>query len=294
MMLVEAIRNGLGWMGERIIYSLIWVCGRKCDVNTHSWLDGPCGNAYIGVKPYEETAKREDLSLVRNAGEGGLIPDFDLLRSPDFDPSQVDQEIRDFYEGTAGFKLDTWATTYFPANIALWLLVQTISRRVDQLNFPLDGLDAARGMTSEVVLLQYPDGAVKYTGWYRKLRSTNKPIYTGFYTTETLPELGYAVIKTIFPMPNGNSTVFLRPENSENGGLRLVSVGSKFGDVGFYRIQRRKRGTWVWRVSQLHEIFDLYRDENEIRCDHRISFLGFKVLALHYRIQGKPARLKGA
>ena len=62
--------------------------------------------------------------------------------------------------------------------------------------------------------------------------------------------------------------------------------------MGFYRIQKRRNDTMrVWRIRSLHETFDLYRDGDELRCDHRVKFLGFKVLSLHYRITGEAARL---
>ena len=61
--------------------------------------------------------------------------------------------------------------------------MSTISRKVDQLNFPLDGLDTAHGMTSEIVLLREPTRAIRYTGWFRELQRTGKVIYTGFYIT---------------------------------------------------------------------------------------------------------------
>ena len=65
--------------------------------------------------------------------------------------------------------MDVWPKTYFPANVALWLLVTTISRKVNQLNFPTNALEMALGMSSEIVLLKSPDGKLKYTGWFRKI-----------------------------------------------------------------------------------------------------------------------------
>jgi hypothetical protein len=178
-----------------------------------------------------------------------------------------------------------WATTYFPANIALWLLVTTISRRVEQLNFPLEGLDTAHGMTSEIILLRAPDGAIRYTGWFRKLTRTAQVIYTGYYMTEQVPHSDGPCVKVVFPMPDGNATVILRPENAGESGLRLVSAGTKFGDVGFYRIQRFGEQLRVWRIASLHETFALELDaEGTVRCEHAIRFLGLKVLTLHYRI----------
>ncbi|MCG8457836.1 MAG: hypothetical protein MI919_16290 [Holophagales bacterium] len=280
----------VGRIGEGIIYGLLRLFGRRLEKAEVSWLAGPIGGDHIGDRPYEETAEAEGLILERQARSGGLLPDFSVLRSSTFDPDRVDPRIRELYEQTARFSFDTWATTYLPARIALWLLVQTISRRVDQLNFPLDGLDSARGMTSEIVLLRRPDGTLVYTGWFRRLRNSGRSIYTGFYMTEVIPGQEGRCVKVVFPMPGGNATVLLRPENAENGGLRLVSVGSSFGDVGFYRLgQLRDDQLRVWRLDSLHEVFELYVDEDTVRCDHRIRFLGLPVLALHYKMSERPS-----
>lgn len=288
---VGGLQAVVGEIGAQVIYALMWIFGSRKRRRDVPWLDGPVGGPYIGDTPYEETAREEGLSLEREAGRGGLLPDFDRLASPSFDPAAVDPQICDFYEGTAGFTLDTWATTYFPARWALWLLVQTISRRVDQLNFPLDGLEVAKGMSSEIVLLRRPDGSVRYTGWFRRLRSTGRSVYTGFYLTETIPEHEGACVKVVFPMPNGNATVLLRPENTADGGLRLVSAGSTFGDVGFYRLGRIDDETLrVWRIRSLHEHFHLYVDDGVLRCEHDVRFLGLPVLSLHYRMAGSPSR----
>jgi hypothetical protein len=39
---------------------------------------------------------------------------------------------------------------YFAGKFVLWLLVEFISRRMDQLNFPVSALEVAKGMTSEI------------------------------------------------------------------------------------------------------------------------------------------------
>lgn len=279
------LRDAVGTLGAWFIYALIGLFGRRHRPDDIRWLLGPLGGPTIGDRAYEETAEREGLTLVRDAKEGGLVPSFDVLSSAAFDPARVHPKIRDFYENTSAYRLDTWATTYFPANVALWLLVSTISRRVEQLNFPLDGLDTAHGMTSEIILLREPDGRVRYTGWFRKLARKAQVIYTGFYMTEEIPHAEGACVKVVFPMPNGNATVILRPENDERTGFRLVSAGERFGDVGFYRVQRSGDALRVWRISSLHETFCLYvDDEDTVRCEHDIRFLGFRVLTLHYKI----------
>jgi hypothetical protein len=81
-----------------------------------------------------------------HATAGGLVPDFDALQSDEFDVARVHARVRHFYEHTAGYRMDVWAEAPFPANIALFLLVTTISRKVNQLNFPLRVLETANGM----------------------------------------------------------------------------------------------------------------------------------------------------
>lgn len=283
------LRTITGTLGGWFIYSLIFIFGRRYRPDEVAWLVGPTGSSLIGDRPYEEVAVAENLSLERSAQRGGLIPDFEDLRGPEFDPSRVDRRILEFYENTAEYQLDTWATTHFPARIALWLLVTTISARVDQLNFPLDGLDTARGMTSEIILLRDQTGGIRYTGWYRKLVRHDRAIYTGFYMIQRIPAGDRPCVKVVFPMPHGNATVLLRPEHDEDSGLKLVSAGKQFGDSGFYRIQQAGQDLRVWRVATLNESFQLYVDqEGNVRCEHTVRYLGLRVLTLHYRMRPAP------
>ena len=287
---MKTIAGVVGALGAWFIYGLIRLFGRRRAPADVRWLVGPLGGPTIGERPYEETAAAEGLTLVRHAREGGLIPDFGVLASPRFDPGRVHLKIRDFYERTHAYRLDTWATTHFPARLALWALVTTISRKVEQLNFPLDGLDTAYGMTSEIALLKDPGGAVRYTGWFRKLQRGDHVIYTGFYMTQKAPLTDGACVKVCFPMPGGNATVILRPENDATSGLRLSSVGRGFGDAGFYRVQREGNALRVWCIRSLHETFHVYVDAAEVvRCEHHVRFLGFPVLTLHYRMAAAAA-----
>src|ERR1700724_2217035 len=66
---------------------------------------------------------------------------------------------------------------------ALWLLVEFISRRMDQLNFPISSLEVAKGMTSEVVQLVEPaTGRIVNTGWLRRLKSSGRGLYAALYS----------------------------------------------------------------------------------------------------------------
>lgn len=283
---VGLIRGVVAAIGERIIYLLLWLFGQRRDVDAMPWLQGPMGGDYIGDLPYEEYARKEGLELIRAAETGGLIPDFDKLSGGKFDASDVAPAVRDFYENTAEFRIDVWTKTWFPANVALWLLVTTISRKVNQLNFPMGAMDTAKGMLSEIVLLRRPDKSIPYTGWYRKSAETGLAVYTGFYSTTTIPDSDVPCVKVVFPMPQGNATVLLKPSTDEAGSLHLSSSGGRFGAPGFYRVQSTRRGMRVWRVGSLKENFKVYvDDEGVLRCDHRVRFMGLPVLQLHYRLE---------
>lgn len=177
----------------------------------------------------------------------------------------------------------------------LWLLVEFISRRMDQLNFPISSLEVAKGMTSEIVQLRDPrTGTLIHTGWLRRFRSTGKVIYAGLYSTTNLPGEENPCVKVTFPC-YGSSSVYLRPCAYSDGSFGLVSDGSAFGRSGFYRLF--ESGLDAWRVrnfKSLHENFHVYVDEDDVlRTDHTITFLGLTVLRLHYKMTlaatGEPA-----
>lgn len=285
-MLGSSVAALVGWVGAQVIYFLIWVFGRTHRRADIPWLVGPIGRAKIGDATYREVCEAEGLSLERHARNGGLVQSFEDLRSKSFDPERVHPLVRDFYEHTTEYAMDVWSRAHFPASIAMWLLVKTISRQVNQLNFPLSPLDTARGLLSEIITMRRPDGSVRYTGWFRTLAQDDNVLYTGFYMTETSPALGVPCVKVVFPMPNGNATVVLRPEATADGALILDSSGQRFGDAGFYRMQAAGEGALrVWQIRTLKELFRVFVDESgTLRCDHTVRFLGLPVLSLHYKI----------
>jgi hypothetical protein len=279
------MRQVIAGIGAWIIYRLIWIFGRTHRIADIGWLVGPLGGAVIGDATYREVADREGLSIERDA-RSGLVPSWAQLDGDGFDGARVAPEVRDFYEHTSDWKLDVWSRTYFPASLALWLLVTTISREVNQLNFPLSPLDTALGLSSEIISMREPDGRVKYTGWFRTLADATRVLYTGFYMTERVPGASAPCVKVVFPMPNGNATVVLRPSVDKDGALVLSSRGGRFGGPGFYRVQGRSGGRLrVWMIRSLVEQFRVYVDaKGVLRCDHAVRFLGLPVLRLHYKM----------
>lgn len=283
---VGPIAAVVGTVGAWLIYALIWLFGRTHRRADVAWLSGPLGGDRIGDKPYGDVAAAEGLTVERADRAGGLVPRFDALAGEGFDVARVHPAVRDFYEHTAAYAMDVWSKSYFPASVALWMLVKTISRQVDQLNFPLSPLDTAHGLESEIITLRAADGSVRYTGWFRTLADAERVLYTGFYMTARVPAAPGPCVKVVFPMPRGNATVVLRPSADGDGALRLDSSGRRFGDAGFYRVQARGGDrVCVWHIRSLKEQFRVYVDAHGVlRCDHSVRFLGLPVLTLHYKI----------
>ena len=158
----------------------------------------------------------------------------------------VRPEIRDFYEHAAQYQLEVWTEVSLTGRFFLWLLVEFISRRMDQLNFPISSLEVAKGMSSEVLQLFDPNsGAVEATGWLRRLKSSGNVIYAGIYSVVQVPGEDNPCVKVTFPC-RGSANVYLRPVAHADGSFGLDSSGGGFGRSGFYRVV--DAGPDHWRV----------------------------------------------
>jgi hypothetical protein len=94
---IGTVARVVGTLGAWVIYALIWLFGRarrRADVD---WLVGPLGGKTIGDNAYRETAEREGLTLERDHGQGGLVPDFRALAAPGFEQSKVNPLVQEFY-----------------------------------------------------------------------------------------------------------------------------------------------------------------------------------------------------
>ena len=281
-----AVYSVFGFLLQVCIEWLVRLTGKRIRKSEAPWLDCVLGKpGVIGAGVYQRIAEDGKLEISQPP-DAGLIPSFEALRGPSFDPGRVDPRIRHFYEHTAVYKLEVWSEVYFAGKFVLWLLVEFISRRMDQLNFPISSLEVAKGMTSEIVQLREPSsGRLAYTGWLRRFRSTGKVIYAGLYSDSQIPGEANPCVKVTFPC-YGSSSVYLRPCAYADGTFGLVSTGAAFGRSGFYRVV--ESGADHWRVrnfTTLHEIFHVYADEDGLlRTDHEITFVGLTILRLHYKM----------
>jgi hypothetical protein len=266
--------------------------GRRVAKRDAPWLDCPMGPpGRIGAEFYGRLAERERLHI-RPAPDAGLLPDFGALKGGRFDPAAVRPEVRDFYEHTSRYALEAWSEAPVPTRLFLWALTKFVSRRMDQLNFPVSSLELAGGMTSDILPMLDARGRRAYTGWLRRLAADGRVIYTGLYSVERPGGYPDPCVKVSFPLPLGSSTVFLRPEAQADGSFKLISAGARFGEPGFYRMVGAGAGCWRVRyIRTLREAFHVYvGPQGALRTDHTVRFLGLTPLRLHYKLE----RLRGA
>ena len=285
MWLGDSRGNLIDWSTQR------WVCatGRRVDLTTHPWLDGPIGRTRgVGRDYFDSWAATEGLSVVRHRAGKGLLPTFTELSGPDFNAAAVDPAVAEFYERAADFDMDVWSEWSGLFKPFGFLVSAIFSRRLGQLDLPLSSLDTSWGMTSEVVQVSDPaSGRLRANAWVRTLVKTGRVTYVGSYSVATPPGAPGPCVKTVFPLPNGNAIVILRPEAGPDGSLVLVSEGRQFGDPGFYFTVHRPGGAVVARYLRcFRERIHVYpAGDGIVRADHTMSLYGLRCLHLHYRLR---------
>jgi hypothetical protein len=277
------------WLGSRRGFLSDWLTQRWVKLSAEhvefvgdQWLDGPSGQTRtIGPRYFEELARASGWDLAR-ATTGGLVDSFAELDGPEFDSVAVDPMVIDFYEHTARYELELWSE-WSPTMRPLGRLVQAIfSRRLGQLQLPLSALESSHGLSSEILHLSGPEG-VELTGWLRRRKPGGEVMYAGTYSIARPPRSAGPCVKVVFPLPNGNATVFLRPQAQPDGSLLLTSQGSEFGDPGFYFVVKAddQRG-WARYVPQMTERIHVSRDQDRLRTEHTLTLGCRRFLDFHY------------
>jgi hypothetical protein len=275
-----------GFLSDWLTQQWVRATGRKIRVSEQQWLDGPVGNVrQTGTQFFNDYARVHGLEVVQDATRG-LIPNLAQLELSD--SGTVAPSVRRFYERTSEFELDAWSEWcgfFKPFGRALALL---FSRRLQQLNVPLSPLDSSKGISSCV--LQWRDrnsGDVAQTAWVRELHATKNVLYAGSYSVCRVPGNTSPCIKVVFPLPNGNAVVLMKPEVHEDGSFSVTSAGTKFGDPGFYFLVHGGYGVaWARYVRSLKESIRVYPAEPEtVRADHVLWLWGMQFLRLHYRMR---------
>ncbi len=267
----------------------VQIFGKKINPITDQWLLSPVGKTDIISDTFvDELAASENLEILRNQKNAGLLNSIDQLGLDEESKARLHNSIIDFYENTSNFEIEFWSEWNPILKPFYQLLSHLFSKRLQQLNLPLSTMDSAKGLISEVIKLQDKKTKEnKWTIWYRKLRNTGDVIYSGIYTQCQNPNYEKPLLKVIFPLPNGSATVFMTIEVNPNGDLVLTSNGKKFGDNGFYFTLTNHQGSWWAKfVGSMHEELIVYvNSEEELRADHSLKFYGFHLLHLHYKMK---------
>jgi hypothetical protein len=266
-----------------------WVkrTGRRIDLDAHPWLKGPIGKPTgIGADFFEQLAQEEGLSI--SAGIG-LVPNFAHLAGEKCRVEEVGRSVAHFYEHTTEYELEAWSEWAGIFRLFGRALALVFSRRLQQLNVPLSGLDTSRGVTSDVINLSDPEtGVVRYTAWVRQLLSTRDVLYAGSYSLCSVPGFEGRCVKVVFPLPNGNAIVIMYPESNSDGSLSLTSSGKGFGAPGFYFTVYDHKGVSARYVRQMRETIRVYPSgTGEVRADHTLRLWGITFLRLHYRLRDR-------
>lgn len=266
----------------------LWVRldGKRIHPEKEAWLIGPIGDPDLIADQFvEKLAKKDNLTITSNRKDYGLLESFHSLGLSPEETARLRPEIVDFYEKTYNYEFEVWSEWKGIFRFFGWLLSVLFSKRLKQLNLPLNPMDASRGLDSNIIKLSKGSRTI-WTIWYRTLKSNKQVIYSGVYTTCKPAHHSRPLLKVIFPLPNGNATVIMTTKVEKDGSLLLSSDGEGFGDQGFYfTLTNRKGSYWAKYVKPMHEWIRVYVDaENVLRADHQLNFFGLRFLNLHYKM----------
>lgn len=268
-----------------------WVIfrGRKIKSEDFSWLIGPFGNlGSIGEDFIHQFAEKENLIIAKNSASKGIIPSMKKLNLPESEFSNLSKDVIDFYENTENYNLNfsvKWNSIFKIFGI---LITKLFSNRINQLNIPTENISDSESLKSEIINLIDPKtNAIKYTFWFRSIKSSGQVIYSGAYGICNLPS-GKTCVKAVFPLPNGNATVLMNPSVGENGELILDSCGEKFGEAGFYFLLKDSKGEfWSQFISSFRDRLIIGSENDIITAKQTLTLWHLKVLTFNYRITSK-------
>jgi hypothetical protein len=285
------------WLDERRGELVDWatqkwvrITGQRVALADAPWLVGPCGTARgIGADFFERWGESRGMRVLPPSPDDGLVGGLALLAGPSFDPRTVHPSIDDFYAHTAAYDLRIASRWSGPFRAFGWLVARMFSLRLAQLNMPMSNRELHGGFESRIVRLSDAHGQVRHTAWVRTAVETGRPAFVGEYGTVLIPGHAGPCIKVVFPLPNGNAIIVLRPRADANGGLSLVSDGQRFGDPGFYfTVLAEPDHAWVRYVRTMKEGLSVRARDGALAATHRFTVFGLPFLELSYDITRKP------
>lgn len=259
--------------------------GRPVDLEgAEAWLVAPMHRgSVVGDAWLQAAADTHGGTVLHDVAGGGLLHDMAALDGPHFRAADLREEVCDFYEHTADWRMEVWTQWNPLVQPAGEAVARLFGRRVQQLAIPTRSLDVAHGMDSRVAIIAGPAGDQRAAAWLRTLRSTGEYVYSGRYSTRLLPGSSQPSVHVAFPLEAGNVQVFLRPEALPDGALALHSPAGAFGADGAYVVVDH-HGTHAARAP-IHETFRVYvDDEGVLRADHALRLWRTMAVRLHYKL----------
>ncbi len=288
MILANPSQNIFDWVTQQ------WVMlrGRKIDAVEYGWLLGPFGDLKgIGEEYILRLAEKEQLTIDRNPGNKGLLSSIETLGLSGEELDRLSPGVSDFYEHTSCYKLDI-AVHWNPLFKIFGLLVNRIfSRRLRQLNIPIQESAASAALVSKIITLHDSlTNNLKYTIWLRNFRETGEVVYSGIYDTCALPS-GLICVKAIFPLPNGNATVLMKPSVGPDGELILDASGRRIGDPGFYFLLQDSRGNfWTRYLPSFTNKLVVSNSDSSFHARQTLHLWKQKVVSFNYTMETYDSR----
>ena len=251
------------------------------------WLLGPFGETKgIGEKFIQRLAEKEHLVIDNREKNKGLLQSISQLHLTEKELKRLSKEVIDFYENTSNYIFDLkvkWNPFFRVFGVLLKVL---FSKRIEQLNIPLDTNENSKALKSEIIqLIDQKTYKIKRTIWLRTFIDSNQVVYSGVYESCVIPS-GQTCLKAIFPLPNGNATVILNPSVGENGELILTSSGKKIGDSGFYFLLKDAKGNlWTKFIRSFRDELVVSSKDERITAKQTLSLWNLKVLEFNYNIE---------
>ncbi len=200
--------------------------------------------------------------------------------------NRLSKKVIDFYENTSNYNFDL-KVKWNPFFRILGVLLKVLfSKRIEQLNVPLDNNENSKALKSEIIqLIDEKTNNIKRTIWLRTFIDSKQVVYSGVYESCKIPS-GQTCLKAIFPLPNGNATVILNPSVGENGELILTSSGEKIGDSGFYFLLKDAKGNvWTKFIRSFKDELVVSSKAERITAKQTLSLWNLKVLEFNYIIK---------
>ncbi|WP_413511202.1 hypothetical protein [Myroides odoratus] len=274
------------WFTQQWI--ILW--GKKFNPSDCPWLLGPFGQVNDKGEDFiVRLAKKEQLLLLRNCKPAGLLSSITHLHLSEGEMDRLAENVINFYEKTSDYNLAI-TLKWNPLFQGFGYLVRLLfSRRIKQLDLPTSSNTNMDQLTSEIIQLVNPNTKkVHYTFWLRTVASSSTIVFLGIYGTCQLPN-GNTAIKVIFPLPNGNATVLMKPNVGLKGELILDSNGKRWGDVGFYFLLQDTKGQhWAQYIATFKDKLIVQAHSDKLKAQQQLKLYGLSVLSINYSIATKP------